>query len=161
MSQRRTALGFGAFVAAIVTAGVVTLVAAAPGGAYGNPGNRTYKNIALNGANEVPPADPDGTGFGTVKIKGKTGQVCVQLKKISGISAATAAHIHQGAVGVDGGIVFNLVTPVQSGKRYQKSKTCGTPDAALLAELQNNPAGYYLNVHNADYPGGAIRGQLG
>jgi hypothetical protein len=160
MSQRRTALGFGAFVAAIVTAGVVTLVAAAPGGAYGNPGNRTYK-VTLTGAQEVPPADPDGSGAGVVKIKGKTGLVCVQLKKIQNIAASTAAHIHQGAVGVDGDIVFNLVTPVQTGKRYQKSKTCGTTGPELLAELQNNPAGYYLNVHNGDYPGGAIRAQLG
>jgi hypothetical protein len=40
------------------------------------------------------------------------------------------------------------------------SSTCATVEAALMQELLNNPGSYYVNVHNADFPDGAARGQL-
>jgi hypothetical protein len=33
--------------------------------------------------------------------------------------------------------------------------------AQLIGEIAANPSGYYVNLHNARFPGGAIRGQLG
>jgi CHRD domain len=33
-------------------------------------------------------------------------------------------------------------------------------DATLAAAICANPAGYYVNYHTQDFPGGAIRGQL-
>ncbi len=35
-----------------------------------------------------------------------------------------------------------------------------TADPAVLAQIEANPSGYYVNLHNARFPGGAIRGQL-
>ncbi|MBA2263858.1 MAG: CHRD domain-containing protein, partial [Chloroflexi bacterium] len=32
--------------------------------------------------------------------------------------------------------------------------------ALLLADIEANPQNYYVNVHNAEFPGGAVRGQL-
>ena len=37
---------------------------------------------------------------------------------------------------------------------------CTQVDAALLMSIWDNPENYYFNVHNADFPPGAIRGQL-
>ena len=139
----------------IVGLGTVAFVGSA--GAM-NTGNRKYV-VTLTGPQEVPP-NVGGVGTGTVKVKAKQSTVCVVFKKISGIGAAIAAHIHEAAVGVDGPIVVPLATPVQAGK-FQKSKTCAVVSATLLAGLQNNPAGFYLNVHTGALPGGAIRGQVG
>ena len=37
---------------------------------------------------------------------------------------------------------------------------CVPGDPAILAAILANPAGYYVNVHNSRFPGGALRPQL-
>ena len=71
-------------------------------------------------------------------------------------SAATAAHIHVGGPDVAGPVVLGLTPPTDG-----RSTGCAQDvDPMLIRELLRNPRGYYVNVHNAEYPGGAIRGQL-
>jgi hypothetical protein len=36
----------------------------------------------------------------------------------------------------------------------------GDVAASLTSDIRRHPADYYVNVHNAEFPGGAIRGQL-
>ena len=108
---------------------------------------------SFSGAAEVPgPGDPDGGGAALLHI-GST-EVCYKIGVIK-IAPATAAHIHAGAAGVAGPVVVGLQAP-SSGA----SKACATVAPALASAIIANPAGYYVNVHNADYPGGAVRGQL-
>ncbi len=38
---------------------------------------------------------------------------------------------------------------------------CTSATSALVQQIADNPAGFYVNVHNAEFPNGAIRGQLG
>jgi len=38
---------------------------------------------------------------------------------------------------------------------------CVDVEAGLAAEIEANPADYYVNHHNADFPAGALRAQLG
>jgi hypothetical protein len=110
---------------------------------------------SLNGANEAPATgDVDGTGAASVTIDPATGEICVDLRA-ENIQTAVMAHIHRGAAGVAGPVVVPfpaLPNPT--------SAQCVTATPVLAAEIAGNPAGFYVNVHTADFPNGAIRGQL-
>jgi len=114
-------------------------------------------NTTLSGANEVPPADPDGTGTATVTVDNATSQLCYTLAVQNIALPAAAAHIHRGAAGVKGDVVVPFdVSPDASGN----ATSCVSVDAALLQEIANNPAGFYVNVHSSEFPDGAVRGQV-
>jgi hypothetical protein len=110
----------------------------------------------LAGANEVPgPGDADGTGIAVVTISGTTVRYTIFVQNIA---APTMAHIHRGAAGVMGDIVVDFTTPFSSGGGVI-GETAAVSQS-LINEILANPAGFYVNVHNADFPGGAVRGQL-
>jgi hypothetical protein len=108
------------------------------------------------GVTEVPaPGDPDGKGTATVRLDSAKGEVCYDVK-VEGIAAPTAAHIHEGAAGAAGPPVITL-DPAKIGQ----GEACLTGQkAADIDRIGANPAGFYVNVHTADFPGGAVRGQL-
>jgi len=110
----------------------------------------TRRTATLSGANEIGGGDLDGSGFARISIFPGQGMVCWEVS-YEGIDTPTAAHIHSAPAGVNGPIVVPL-SPIESG--------CGTVDRLLIKELVRNPRNYYVNVHNAAFPGGAIRGQL-
>jgi hypothetical protein len=109
----------------------------------------------LSGAAEVPgPGDPDGGGRAVITLNQGQGQVCFDLT-VSNIASATAAHVHIAPVGEAGPVVVTLTPPTNG-----PSKGCVSADAALIKEIRQNPENYYVNVHNQDFPNGAVRGQL-
>jgi hypothetical protein len=63
---------------------------------------------------------------------------------------------HAGEADVAGDIVFQLTSPTEG-----TVSGCAAADAAFIEALTSNPQGYYVNVHNEEYPEGALRGQLG
>jgi hypothetical protein len=112
-------------------------------------------DITLSGAEEVPgPGDPDGTGTAKVTLDPAKGEVCYELM-VQNVDKPNAAHIHSGAAGQPGPPVVNLDPPAEGS-----SKGCATVDAKVITDIQQNPANYHVNVHNAEFPGGAVRGQL-
>ena len=113
----------------------------------------TVLQTDLSGAEEVPPGDPDGSGSATIIVI-PPDTICYTLTA-QGIEPATAAHIHQGPPGVAGPVVLPLEPPTSG-----VSGGCSQADPTLVSGLQENPDGYYVNVHNEEYPEGAIRGQL-
>jgi CHRD domain len=127
---------------------LAALVVAAGATAGGLKSNSLH--ATLLGKSETPKGDPDGRGTAEVKITGR--KVCWEIK-VSRVQTIVAAHIHKGAPGVAGPVV------VPFGKIF-KAQGCTTTTAAIAAAIEKKPAAYYVNVHNAKYPGGALRGQL-
>jgi hypothetical protein len=112
--------------------------------------------VSLNGIQEVPgPGDPDGNGTAEVRVNPRSGEVCWDLYARS-IGTATAAHIHRGAAGIAGPVVVMLALPDAGGR----SHGCATVDPALAREIAYRGYDFYVNVHDAAHPNGAIRGQL-
>jgi hypothetical protein len=115
----------------------------------------TAMNVALTGEAETPAGDPVATGTSTIRLRAGQAQVCYQLAATN-LPAAAAAHIHAGAAGVEGPVVIPLLTPGSDGK----SSGCISTTRPLVAKILASPAAYYVNVHTAEFQGGAIRGQL-
>ena len=112
-------------------------------------------SATLTGGTEIPgPGDADGSGVATVTFAGTT--VSYTLL-VNNIAAPTAAHIHRGTAGVSGNVVIDFA-PTFTGGLASGSVTA---DAELIAEILSEPAGFYVNIHNADFASGAVRGQLG
>jgi hypothetical protein len=111
--------------------------------------------VALSGDGEQPAGDPVGTGTATFRLRSGQGQVCYQVA-VKNLPAAVAAHIHKGASGVAGPVVLPLATPNASGA----SRGCAPAARTLVAAILSAPAEYYVNVHTAEFPAGAVRGQL-
>ncbi len=136
---------------ALVTLALALLAwSAAPAAAVIKGGSATV----LLGSEEVPPADPDGFGFALVTFDPDAGRVCYFLR-VFRIAPATAAHIHFAPRGTNGPIVVNFTAPTSGS-----SSGCAPAPVAVVQNLIANPTQYYVNVHNAEYPGGAVRGQL-
>jgi glucose/arabinose dehydrogenase len=110
----------------------------------------------LSGDAEVPgPGDPDGSGTARITLNQGKREVCFELE-VFDIAPAFAAHIHRGTVDVAGPAVVTLGAPTDGS-----SSGCVTGVArTLIKDIRQNPDGYYVNVHNADFPPGALRGQL-
>jgi hypothetical protein len=132
-------------------AGVLAIAGSAAADA--NPTEFTYR-AGMNGAMEAPgPGDPNGSGKATITADTETGEICFALV-VRNIEPATAAHIHEAEKGSPGPVVVTLAPPTNGS-----SSGC-VLDAAQAQAIAANPSGYYVNVHNADFPDGAVRGQL-
>lgn len=113
--------------------------------------------VLLSGPQEVPgPGDDDGEGRAWVSVDADTNTVCWSMQ-VSGIELpAAAAHIHVGAEGESGGVVVPLSAPSLEGV----AAGCTEAEAEVVQAILDNPSGYYVNIHTASFPAGAIRGQL-
>jgi hypothetical protein len=115
--------------------------------------------VSLTGGREAGNAgDPNGQGFAFIVVDSGTAYYYLMAK---GIGQPTASHIHIGQAGVAGGVAVGLAfsfTQASTGA-YVASGSVAL-DPALAQQILANPAGYYVNIHTAAFPAGAIRGQL-
>ena len=115
-------------------------------------------STTLTGAEEAPgPGDPDGTGSANLTLNQGQGEICFEISVENITLPATAAHIHEAPAGEPGPVVVTLSPPDESGT---SSGCVSDVDRELIRDIRQHPEEYYVNVHNADFPDGAVRGQL-
>jgi len=111
------------------------------------------RSATLSGANETPAVTTSATGKGGVVVDRITKAITGGIT-FTGLSP-TQAHIHQGAVGVPGGVIIPL-TLIGTDRAVIPVNTTLT-DAQYTAFLAGD---LYFNAHTAANPNGEIRGQI-
>lgn len=151
--MRRRQMTFGVIAATAVALGLTPSV-----GAQG--GDRAFF-AAMSGAKEVDASgergngDRNGRGSFSATLDGR--QLCYGIQ-VKNIDDPAAAHIHRGGRRVAGPVVQELVHPTSGDPG--SSTACVRLTRSLARELASNPGRFYVNVHNAAFPNGAVRGQL-
>jgi phage-related tail fiber protein len=117
-----------------------------------NPDKIYQVSTTLSGANEVPAVVSSATGVvtGTYNQTKKTLNVTVSYAGIE----PTAWHIHKGASGTAGGVVFNFGADFKTPFSSIPLPLTDAQETDLLTGL------YYVNIHSTKAPGGEMRGNL-
>lgn len=136
--------------------------------------------IASNAKSNKIVGDPNGSGEGYVfgidkdtrggveTLNDKTLCYILMVDEIAELDQlpgnGRAAHIHRGAAGSNGPIVANLAFPTdgQASDCLSEDEAGKFPtgEAGIVQDILANPGNYYFNVHNVEFPNGAVRGQL-
>jgi hypothetical protein len=104
--------------------------------------------------------DPDGSATGSITVNVGQDRVCWEFTNVTNLAPVNRGHIHKAPAGSNGGIVVDFFN-VASGTQGPLTGCTTVPlGKELLKDIIKNPSAYYLNLHNADFPGGAVRGQL-
>jgi len=145
---------------AVLIAGIVAALMVA-GVATAGEGGRPF-STTLTGAQEAPgPGDANATGQAEIVLNQGQKQVCFDISWADVDGVVFAGHIHIAPVGSPGPIVVPLFTGSFAGTDTVSGCVQGV-DKALIKAIRQDPAAYYVNVHSQpNFPGGAIRGQLG
>ncbi len=154
--------------AATLGASVMLTSLAAPvaADALGGGGHKVTGRAHLDGEQEVEDGDPNGEG--RLRYKIKDGKFCYELS-VRRVGRPTAAHIHFGPRDMAGPIAVTLETPERNGtvRDCIRARSWQNPSNAArvlthweLQGIKKDPFFFYVNVHNRNFPDGAIRGQL-
>jgi hypothetical protein len=161
----------------IATAGLTALALWATGAQAGHL--NIVLETQLGGREEVGATDDRGmagdpNARGQAYVFGVDGDpmtlcyLLTDIRKLAEVQQAPgdgrAAHIHEGAAGSNGPVVANLAWP-QDGQAADcltegEAGKFPTGEAGIVQRILQNPKDFYINVHNTEYPSGAIRGQL-
>ncbi|HEY9558379.1 MAG TPA: 5'-nucleotidase C-terminal domain-containing protein [Acidimicrobiales bacterium] len=166
-----------AVVVTLALLGALTALAA-PGGAAAELAGGQLFVASLEAGQEVPATDATGSGAASFAYDEAAGEVAFVLGTYD-LTDVTAAHIHIGGPGENGPHVANLFGEVEDGVTRDGTLARATLDdasvlevvdddtdevtfdgtvAALVAAITAGEA--YVNVHTAEHPDGAIRGQI-
>ena len=142
-------------------AAVLVAAVALTGVATADDGGRPL-STALTGAEEAPgPGDANATGQANLRLNQGLGEVCLDINWADVDGDVFAGHIHVGPAGQAGPVVVTLFTGSFPGTA-SVSGCAQNVDPELIKAIRQNPTDYYVNVHSRpNFPGGAVRGQLG
>ena len=147
------------YLTALVTGLVVALGTVGVAGA--DHGGRPL-STTLTGAEEAPgPGDPNATGQADLRLNQGQREVCFTISWADIDGEVFAGHIHLAPAGEPGPIVVTLFTGSFAGTD-SVSGCAENVDRQLIKAIRRDPSAYYVNVHSRpNFPGGAVRGQLG
>lgn len=130
------------------------------------------EEVPADGSNKAIVGDPNGRAkayvFGIDDDPKTLCYALIDVRKVAELEQAPgngrAAHIHEGARGTNGPIVANLAWP-QNGQAADcltegEAGKFPSGEVGIVQRILKNPMNFYVNVHNSEYPNGAIRGQL-
>lgn len=119
---------------------------------------RISHDAMANTAQEMPePMGADGNGLALVSLNYTMDTLFYEVQAEGMTGAITGAHFHDGASGVNGGVLISLTDDIM-GNRISGF----VAGAALTVENINKflSGGIYINLHTAANPAGEIRGQV-
>jgi hypothetical protein len=124
---------------------------------------REYPPFELSGAAVVDDAgvpgqgDPDGSGQAQIHVTPhpRFETQLIWWIEVEGIAAPTGAHLHAGVAGTNGPIVATLEPFAAS-----EANSLRVEDMTVIQAIVDNPSAFYIDIHTAEFPDGALRGQL-
>lgn len=118
----------------------------------------------MTGGQEVPPNSSTASGMFTGTYNDVTNTLTVTMFHFDQFaSPLTAAHVHRGATGSNGGVFVNFNAPTNFSLAGGMWSYVGPSTFTGISEADeaNIIAGNsYINVHSQQFPGGEIRGQI-
>ena len=127
-----------------------------PGGEIRGQIGRQVFAAQMSAAQEVPVNTSTATGNGLVSLDPVTKKFTARMT-LTGMTA-TAAHIHPGAPGVNGPVLFPLSETAAGSGVWVSAADAVLTDAQITLLTTG---GLYFNAHSTAFPGGQIRGQIG
>jgi hypothetical protein len=130
--------------------------AANPGGDVRGQIGRDVFAVQLSARQEVPPNTTTASARGLLVLDPVSKKFSATVTAVG--MTSTAAHIHTGAVGANGGVTFPF-TETSPGSGVWTAAADASMTDAQIATLK--AGGMYFNVHSAAFTGGQVRGQIG
>jgi hypothetical protein len=132
---------------------VVSLSSCSDDASTSGPSITTFSADMLAGSNEVPANNSAAVGTAVLKFNNTTKVFTITVSH--NVASITLGHIHKGAAGTNGSVVFPFVaTALVSPISYTSDALTPEQEADLRANL------YYVNLHSSTFAAGEIRGQL-
>lgn len=114
----------------------------------------------------APSGDADGSGVAVLRLDSDADLVCYSIT-VRNIGAPTEPAAGVGSGHIHGplpatGIAVDLDTVFRSaGADTHVARDCVSAASATIDAVLANPELFYVNVHNVEFPAGAVQGSLG
>ncbi|HEX8207964.1 MAG TPA: CHRD domain-containing protein [Solirubrobacteraceae bacterium] len=120
----------------------------------------TFSFSLSGGANLPSPGDPNGSGTGTVSVYPSRNTLCWSLNA-SGVGQGVELHLHRGTRNEQSVVVSTVSLMTDALRTPGSISGClYVTRRSILNEIQARPHMFYMALHNTEFPGGALRGQL-
>jgi len=131
----------------------------------------TSYTFNLNAAQQVPQNPSPAAGSFQMMLDDVADTITFSSASFGFLGTVTASHIHMAPAGVNGAVVYNLLTnadsmgPLMIGAfalpgSYGFTGAGKAIAASLISDINAAPWNFYVNIHTSAYGGGEIRGQL-